>query len=61
MAKDLANNGLSHTRDPRPNTFRLRDAGQYFILAKRDIKSDEEITLDYEIQTTRFDVLWECK
>ena len=61
MAKDLAKNGPSHTRDLRPNTFRLRDAGEYLILAKRDIKSDEEIALDYEMQTTRFYVLWECK
>ncbi|MCX7005645.1 MAG: SET domain-containing protein-lysine N-methyltransferase [bacterium] len=44
-----------------PNAYIYSAAGKYFILAKKDIKSEEEITVDYEIQTTGFDVAWECK
>jgi SET domain-containing protein len=44
-----------------PNAYIYSAGGKYFIIAKKDITSEEEITIDYEIQTTGFDVSWECK
>ncbi len=44
-----------------PNAYIYSADKKYFILAKKDIKSEEEITIDYEIQTTGFDSSWECK
>ena len=50
---------LNHSCNP--NAYIYSAGEQYFIIAKQDIKSGEEITIDYEIQTTGFDVSWECK
>lgn len=44
-----------------PNAYIYSADKQFFIIAKKDIESEEEITVDYEIQTTGFDVSWECK
>ena len=44
-----------------PNAFVYSANKKYFIIAKKDIEKDEEITIDYEILTTGYDVSWECK
>jgi SET domain-containing protein len=44
-----------------PNAYIYSAGGKFFIIAKNDIKSEEEITVDYETLTTGFDVSWECK
>ena len=44
-----------------PNAFVYSANEKYFIITKKDIKKDEEITIDYELLTTGSDVSWECK
>jgi SET domain-containing protein len=50
---------LNHSCNP--NAYIYSAGKQFFIIAKKDIKSGEEITVDYEIQTTGVDSSWECK
>ena len=45
----------------KPNAYIYSANNEYYIIARADIKSGDEITVDYEIHTTGGDSSWECK
>lgn len=49
---------FNHSCDP--NAFIFSADKTYFVIAKRDIKKDEEVAVDYELHAIDGDT-WECK